>query len=178
MKKITIILILAAMCSWMNAQVVIPHRGEIMQVYGGDTLRIQFTDDGVEFVTNLSTVIINGNSVPVGALEDDTITIATTQDTVSFPALDDDWSYLQSFTVKYDTINAADCTVNFQQTCHADSTYLGVNDSVFPYTLPWEGDSETNFINVTGLKYQRAIIDWGSVTAGTIRIIRKIKIRQ
>ena len=180
MKKILLFFgLLAAFCGGVNAQRDIIHRGEILQIYNGDTLRVQFTDDGVNFATNMPEIMVNGRPVPVGLVSDDSVTVeATTQDTVNFTALDDDYGYHEVFTVTYDTLDAADVTINFQQVDNADSTYIGVNNSVFPYTLPQKANGEIRFIDITALKYQRVIIDWGSATEADIKIKRHIQIRQ
>jgi hypothetical protein len=114
-----------------------------------------------------------GVKVVFGKFADDVITITTSQDTVYFPMLLDDFAYNVAFKVTSDTIDALAATVNIQQVDHADSTYVGINDSVFPYTIP-SGETELKFVGTTALRYQRAIIDWDTASMGTITIAREI----
>lgn len=114
-----------------------------------------------------------------GKYANDTITINTTQDTVNFPPLLGTYAYNVTFKVMYDSINAAGCTINFQQTFHIDSTYLGLSDSFFPQTLA-TGESNLEYVTPAALKFQRAIVDWigttQTATVGNIIIEREITV--
>lgn len=174
MKKILIFGIAIMASAMIFAQPVIPHRGKIMQVYGGDTLQIEFADDAVNLVTNTGGISVNGGSAMVGFEMDSIVFDAVTDDTLYFPTLPVDYLYNVTFNLVADSLDEADVTINFQQTYAADSTYIGVNDSAFPFELYAE-PYEYNFIGVAALKYQRAIIAWPAEVElkGTIIIYRK-----
>jgi hypothetical protein len=108
-----------------------------------------------------------------GKYADDVITINTSQDTVEFPPLMGDYAFDVVFKLLCDTINADSVTINFQHTYDIDSTWVGVNDSFFPYTLS-QGASDINFIVGSVYKHQLAIINWSGATVGTASIPREI----
>ena len=60
MKKILLFGLLFCSVAVMS-QPIIPHRGKIMQVYGGDTLLITFGATGVDLHTNLGGITVNGS---------------------------------------------------------------------------------------------------------------------
>lgn len=119
----------------------------------------------------------DGSKVAFGRYATEVITINTSQDTVYFPPLFGDFHYSGRIEVTSDTINIAGCTFDIQETFNEDSTYNSINSSLMPYTLGQQINDLT-FLRSAGLKYQRAIVDWTTVTdtatLGTVTFTRYI----
>lgn len=112
-----------------------------------------------------------------GKFADDVISITPASDTVNFPPLRDNYAFGVVYHVAYDSINADSCTIRFQETYNADSTYLDLS-SVYPYSLP-QVPTTIDFTQAVALKYQRAIIDYGGTdiaTIGTASVSREINV--
>ena len=120
-----------------------------------------------------------GTKVAFGKYAADVITINTSQDTVDFPPLFTPFAYSTHIIVTSDTINIAGCTFDIQETFNADSTYNSINSSLMPFTLGQQIVNLT-FPCATILKYQRAIVDWTTVTdtatLGTVTFTRYINL--
>lgn len=153
----------------------IPHRGKIMQVYEGDTLYIEFTDAGVNLVTNLPGVTVNGGTVSSGQSFIDTLSFTdANQDTLYFPVLSNAGRVVE-YSLTADTLNAADVTVTLEEMYAGDTVYTSMSSTVFPLTLG-QKDVDVEFHGDSVWEHNRVIINWGTATEGIIYVRRKIHI--
>lgn len=105
-----------------------------------------------------------------------TIEFVSTSDTIEFSELPKDYQFDVAFLVTFDTLTSNDVTVTLEDKQYLDSSYTSLNTSTFPYTLNSNRSGEDNgyiFLINQVLKYQRAVIDWGTSTNGALTISRR-----
>lgn len=176
MRTLIVFCLLAIACI-AQAQTVpnIPHRGKIMQVYGGDTLYIEFTAEGVNLITNTEGVLVNGGTVSPGQAFVDTLSFTDgNQDTLYFPVLSQVGRVVE-YSLEADTLNAADVTITLEEMGTGDTVYTSMSSTVFPLTLG-QKNVDIEFHSPAVWENNRVIIDWGAATEGTIYMRRKIHI--
>lgn len=153
----------------------IPHRGKIMQVYGGDTLYFEFTPQGVNIVTDLPGITVNGCTVSPGQTFIDTLSFTdANQDTLYFPVLSNAGRVVE-YELVADTLNAADVTVTLEEMYTGDTVYTSMSSTIFPLTLK-QKDVNVEFHGDSVWEHNRVIINWGTATEGIIYVRRKIHI--
>lgn len=119
-----------------------------------------------------------GQTIPRGKFMVDTLTFVASEndDTLEFPELVN-----IGFDVEYglvsDTLNSAAVTFTLQDMSRADTGYVSMSSSVFPYTL-LQKDEDKTFVCEAVAHKNRGIVDFDTTsnTGAKVKVWRKIHI--
>lgn len=117
-----------------------------------------------------------GTKFALGKYSEDSVHFSiTADDSASFTPLVDDIAWVVNYTLRVDTLTGTGATFTFKEINHPDSTYVSMDENLFPYTLA-VGTKE--FCSVAASKYQKLVVNKGSATKIVLTMTRKIKIGQ